>query len=164
MEPKWPWSETNMTKVTLKWPRFYRLLYTCWGLAMLVLSMLYEFSIVCWPLLSLLIFHVTASQLFVNCWVRAAASIVRAKRCYFDDILNNLFENTLFFFSSYVFLSYSLFLGLFCSFFSLSSSHIQVASSCNRKRRFPFIATTDFKNVIPTEGGKHIFGTLGFRF
>ena len=105
-------------------------------------------------------FNLAASQLFVNCWVRAAASIVRAKRCYFDDILNNLFENTLFFFSSYVFLSYSLLLFLFCFFFSLSSSHVQVASSCNRKRRFPFIARTGLRNSLFFLRKTNDFGTL----
>ena len=37
----------------------------------------------------------TASQVFLNCWMRATASIVRAKRCYSDDMLNNLFEYSL---------------------------------------------------------------------
>ena len=122
--------------------------------------MWYEFSIVWRPILLLLMFHITAPQLFVNCWVRATASIVRAKRCYFDDILNNLFENTLFFFSSYVFLSYSLLLSFFCFFFSLSSPHIQVASSCNRKRRFPFIATTGLWISLFFHRKTNDFGTL----
>ena len=94
MTLKWNHTDQSDSKATTV---FYRLLYTCWWLAILVLFMLYELSIVWWPFLSLLMFHVTASQLFVNCWVRATASIVRAKRFYSDDILTNLFENILFF-------------------------------------------------------------------
>ena len=120
----------------------------------------YELCSIWWLVLFLAMFNLAASQLFVNCWVRAAASIVRAKRCYFDDILDNSFENTLFLFSSYVFFSYSLLLFLFCFFFSLSSSHIQVASSCNRKRRFPFIARTDLRNSLFFLRKTNDFGTL----
>ena len=70
-------------------------------------------SLIWWLILLLFMFHVSASQLFVNCWVRAIASIVRAKRFYSDDILNNFFEDLLFFFLSYVFLSSSLLLFFF---------------------------------------------------
>ena len=151
-EPKWVQSETKVTlkwnqsdlKVKPRWPKWlYRLLYTCCWLAILVLFMLYEFTIVWWPTLLLLMLHVTASQLFVNCWVRATASIVRAKRCYFDDILNNFLGYTLFFFSSSVLLSSSSLPFFLCLFFSLFSLHIHVGSGCNRKQRFPFIARTD---------------------
>ena len=37
----------------------------------------------------------TASQLFLNCWMRATASIVRAKRFYSDGMVNNLVEYSL---------------------------------------------------------------------
>ena len=70
-------------------------------------------SIIWWLILLIFMFYVSASQLFVNCWVRAIASIVRAKRLYSDDILNNFFESIPFFYSLYVFLSSSLLLFFF---------------------------------------------------
>ena len=55
--------------------------------------------------------------------MRATASIVRARRFYSDEILNNFLKDILFFFSSYVLLSSSCLLLFFCFIFSLFSSY-----------------------------------------
>ena len=106
MTLKWSQHDQSDSHVTMI---FYRLLSTCWWLVILVLFIWYEFSIVWRPILLLLMFHITAPQLFINCWVRATASIVRAKRFYSDDIWNS-------------FRTYSLLLFMICaSFFFMSS-------------------------------------------
>ena len=89
------------------------LLSTCYilvnGLLFSSHSFLYELCIIRWLVLFLLMFNRTASQLFFHCRVRATASIVRAKRFYFDGILNNCW-------------TYSLLLFIICaSFFFMSS-------------------------------------------
>ena len=88
----------------------------------------------------------TASQLFVNCWMRATASIVRAKRFYSDDILSNCMNICS---SSFHHLCFFL---LFLLFFSLFPPLF--AFSYNRKRCFPVIATDRFIQKIENNQGK----------
>ena len=159
MSLKWNQSNQGDSKATAHF--FINLLCTFWWPVLLFSLIVYELSIVWWLILLLLIFHVSASQLFVNCWVRAIASIVRAKRFYSDDILNNFFE---IFFSSFYHMSFFLlrfFFSFSSFFFSLCSLHIQVASGCNGKQRFPFIATDRFIKIVKNHWFSMVFWFLG---
>ena len=93
--------------------------------------MWYEFSIVWRPILLLLMFHITAPQLFVNCWVRATASIVRAKRFYSDDIWNSFRTSSLLLFmvcASFFFMSSFVLLFLLLFIFSSQTSSFRLQS------------------------------------
>ena len=63
----------------------------------------------------------TASKLFLNCWMRATASIVRAKLFYSDDMLNKLSEYSLHIFIICASFSPSFHLFVFLLLFTSSS-------------------------------------------
>ena len=128
----------------------YICIYNCIYIYMCVYSNV--LSLVCRPILWLM-FHVTASQLFVHCWVRATASIVRAKRFYLDDILNNCWTYPLLLFitcASFFFMSSFVLLFLLLFIFSSQTSSFMLQS----------------ETVLPVHcqdrfwGGFWMFGTL----